>query len=98
MNWKIEKLSKGEGFITKEKGNSMVPLIKSGQPHRLEPATWEQVNVGDIVFCKVKGNLYTHLVKAKNDVHGCQIGNNKGGINGWTKQVFGKVVEVLPFS
>jgi len=26
---------------------------------------------------------------------GLLIGNNKGGINGWTKQVFGKVTEIL---
>lgn len=95
MNWKLERLQKGETFVTKEKGNSMVPLIKSGQEHRLEPATWEQVEVGDIVYCKVKGRFYTHLVKAKNPDKGCQIGNNKGGINGWTKQVFGKVIEVI---
>jgi hypothetical protein len=95
MNFKVEKLDKGESFITSEKGNSMVPLIKSGQKHKLEPATWENVEVGDIVYCKVKGNFYTHLVKAKNDKKGCQIGNNKGHINGWTKSVFGKVTEVL---
>ncbi len=28
MNYKIEKLMKGESFITSEKGNSMTPLIK----------------------------------------------------------------------
>jgi hypothetical protein len=95
MNFKVEKLEKGESFITSEKGNSMVPLIKSGQKHKLEPATWENVEVGDIVYCKVKGNFYTHLVKAKNDKKGCQIGNNKGHINGWTKSVFGKVTEVI---
>jgi len=95
MNWKLDKLQKGETFITSEKGNSMVPLIKSGQDHKLAPATWENVAVGDIVFCKVKGRFYTHLVKAKNQDKGCQIGNNKGGINGWTKQVYGKVIEVL---
>jgi hypothetical protein len=95
MNFKVEKLDKGESFITSEKGNSMVPLIKSGQKHKLEPATWENVEVGDIVYCKVKGNFYTHLVKAKNDKKGCQIGNNKGHVNGWTKSVFGKVTEVL---
>ena len=95
MNFKVEKLDKGESFITSEKGNSMVPLIKSGQKHKLEPATWENVEVGDIVYCKVKGNFYTHLVKAKNDKKGCQIGNNKGHINGWTKSVFGKVTEVI---
>jgi len=95
MNWKLEKLQKGETFITKEKGNSMVPLIKSGQEHKLAPITWEEAQVGDIVYCKVKGRFYTHLVKAKNPDKGCQIGNNKGGINGWTKQVYGKVIEVI---
>jgi len=95
MNWKVEKLEKGESFITKEKGNSMIPLIKSNQPHRLAPATWDTVEVGDIVYAKVAGRFFTHLVKAKNDQRGCQIGNNKGHINGWTKQVYGKVIEVL---
>lgn len=95
MNWKVEKLQRGETFITKERGNSMVPLIRSHQEHRLSPITWEDVNPGDIVFCKVKGNFYTHLVKAKNPERGVLIGNNKGNINGWTKQVYGKVTEVL---
>ena len=73
----------------------MVPLIKSGQEHKITPITWEEVEVGDIVYCKVKGRFYTHLVKAKNLDKGCQIGNNKGGINGWTKQIYGKVIQVL---
>ena len=94
-NWKLERLSRGETFITSEKGNSMVPLIKSGQEHKITPITWEEVEVGDIVYCKVKGRFYTHLVKAKNLDKGCQIGNNKGGINGWTKQIYGKVIQVL---
>ena len=94
-NFKLEKLQNGETFITSEKGNSMVPLIRSRQKHRLAPATVESVKVGDIVYCKVKGNFYTHLVKAKNDKKGCLIGNNRGGTNGWTKQVYGVVVEVL---
>jgi len=94
-NYKLEKLQNGETFITKEKGNSMNPLIKSGQNHLLAPATWESVLIGDAVYCKVKGNYFTHLVKAKDEQKGCLIGNNKGGINGWTKQVYGKVIEVL---
>jgi hypothetical protein len=94
-NYKLERLQDGETFITSEKGNSMVPLIHSGQEHKLAPATWEQVKTGDIVYCKVKGNFYTHLVKATNPHQGVQIGNNKGGINGWTKQVYGKVIEIL---
>lgn len=95
MNWKVEKLQKGETFTTSEKGNSMVPKIKSGQAHRLAPAKWEDLSVGDIAYCKVNGNFYTHLVKGKNTEKGVLIGNNKGGINGWTKHVYGKVIEVL---
>ena len=94
-NYKLEKLQNGETFTTSEKGNSMIPLIHSGQEHILEPATWENVEVGDIVYCKVSGNYYTHLVKAKNNQRGCLIGNNKGGINGWTKNVYGKVIQIL---
>jgi hypothetical protein len=95
MNWKVEKLEAGESFITKEQGNSMIPLIKSGQLHRLVPANWEEVNVGDIVYCKVSGRFYTHLVKAKDNRRGCLIGSNKGSINDWTKNIYGKVVEVF---
>jgi len=95
INYKLERLQNGETFITSEKGNSMMPLIASGQEHKLAPARWEDVEVGDIVYCKCNGNFYTHLVKAKNDKHGVQIGNNKGRINGWTRQVYGKVIEVI---
>jgi len=72
----------------------MSPIIKSGQDHRLAPVKLEDCKVGEIVFCKVKGNFYTHLVKGKG-VRGALIGNNKGGVNGWTKQVYGKVIEIL---
>lgn len=94
-NWKIEKLAAGETIISKETGNSMLPLIKSKQPVKLAPATWEQIQPGDIVYCKVKGSLYTHLVQAIDPLKGCLISNNKGRINGWTKNVFGKVIEVI---
>ncbi len=94
-NYKLERLQNGETFVTSEKGNSMTPLIKSGQEHKLAPCDWVNTQPGDMVYCKVRGNYYTHLVISKNDDRGCLIGNNHGGINGWTKQVFGKVIEVL---
>jgi hypothetical protein len=94
-NYKLERLLKGETFTTSERGNSMAPIIQSGQIHTLTPATWQEVEVGDIVYCKVHGVYYTHFVKAKNNDHGCQIGNNRGRINGWTKQIYGKVIEIL---
>lgn len=94
-NYKLEKLLNGETFETSEKGNSMTPILQSGQKHILAPTTWEAVEIGDAVYCKVHGYFYTHLVKAKNEKRGVQIGNNKGHINGWTKQVYGKVIEIL---
>ena len=94
-NMKIEKLLNGETIISKEPGNSMLPILKSKQPVRIQPCKWEDVEVGDIVYCRVRGNVYTHLVKAKNDKRGCLIGNNRGGINGWTKTIYGKVIEIL---
>lgn len=93
-NYKLEQLESGQPIITKEFGNSMMPKIKSGQLHKLAPITIAECNVGDIVYCKVHGRFYTHLVKATDPVKGLLIGNNKGRLNGWTKQVYGKVVEI----
>ena len=86
----------GNLFFTSEKGNSMTPILYSGQKHFLEPITnLDDVSVGDIVYCKVKGKYYTHLVKKKNDKLGVLIGNNHGKINGWTKKVYGKVTKII---
>jgi len=94
VNYKLKRLQDGETFITNEKGNSMAPLIKSGQKHELAPAKWEDCKKGNIVYCKVRGRFYTHLVKAKNDDKGLLIGNNKGRTNGWTKLVYGIVKQI----
>ena len=56
-----------------------------------------RVEVDDIVLCRVKGNQYLHLVKAIQGER-FQIGNNRGGINGWVtrRQIFGRLVKVEP--
>jgi hypothetical protein len=69
----------------------MLPIIKSKQPVKIEPTTWEKVKVDDIVYVKVHSYYYTHLVKSTDPNKGCLIGNNKGGINGWSKQIYGLV-------
>ena len=93
---KQERLAAGETFVTSEKGNSMTPLIMSGQKHVLEPVPGlDSVKVGDIVYCKVHGRFFTHLIKAIDPIKGAQIGNNHGHINGWTKNIYGKVIKVL---
>lgn len=97
-NYKAERLLSGETFTTREKGNSMVPLIHSNQEHVLAPvASWEDIEVDDIVYCRLSGGRhYTHKVTAKDPKRGLQISNNKGHVNGWTKTIYGKVIEVLP--
>ncbi len=95
ISTKEKALSMGRRIISKEPGNSMLPLIKSRQPVEIIPITIEDVEVGNIVYCKVHGKYYTHLVKAKDTKKGLLISNNKGRENGWTRQVYGKVVKIL---
>lgn len=92
---KASVLASGKTIISKEPGNSMMPLIKSRQPVELIPCTWKDSKVGDIVYCRLGRTYYTHLVKAKNDKRGCLIANNRGHENGWTKNIFGKVTKIL---
>ena len=89
-NYKLERLLAGETFETSEKGNSMTPLLMSGETHLISPIKLEDCAVGDIVYCKIRGRFYTHLVKAVGE-RGLLIGNNHGHINGWTKAIFGKI-------
>ncbi len=61
----VEILRRGETIERyKEGGNSMLPLIKSMQPVRLEPIGTRELKVNDIVFCKVRGSFFTHKIKS----------------------------------
>jgi phage repressor protein C with HTH and peptisase S24 domain len=91
-NLHIQKLKNGETVQFRPHGNSMQGKIESGNLVTVSPDI-SNVSIGDIVLCKVAGNQYVHLVKAK-DGHRYQIGNNKGHINGWTTQIYGKVIRV----
>jgi hypothetical protein len=71
----------------------MLPRIKSNQLVHVEPITGD-LKVDDIVFCKVKGKLYVHLITAKDSKGRFQISNNKGRVNGWASAIYGKVTSV----
>ena len=92
----VQALLAGDSIVSREPGNSMTPLIYSRQPVLLVPVFWHEVKKGDVVYCRVRGNFYTHLVLAVDSQKGCLIGNNHGRTNGWTKKVFGKVEKILP--
>ena len=96
MGWAdnyIAKLAAGETFSFRPRGDSMTGKINSGQKVTVTPCTPADVEVGDIVLCRVKGNTYLHLVAAKQEDR-FLIKNNRGHENGWTKQIYGKVLSV----
>lgn len=69
--------------------------VDSGQLCTVEPVDATTLQVGDIVLCKVRGAEYLHLIKAIKG-NQFQIGNNRGGINGWISAhaIFGKCTKV----
>ncbi len=90
----ILKLAAGETVQIRCHGNSMVPRIHSGDLITLRPPG-EVFEIGDAVLCKVRGNVYVHLIKALKPDQAL-IGNNHGGTNGWTnfKNIYGVVIGV----
>jgi SOS-response transcriptional repressor LexA len=98
MGWAtpyIDRLKKGETVQFRPRGNSMVGKIESGQLCTVAPVNADELEVGDIVLCKVNGCQYIHLVKAKQGDR-FQIGNNRGCINGWIgpNSIYGKCIRV----
>jgi len=98
MGWAtghIDRLKKGETVSFRPRGHSMKGKISSGQLCTVEPLANQTLDVGDIVLCKVRGNQYLHLIKAIKGKR-YQIGNNRGGINGWitVNGIFGILTKV----
>lgn len=72
-------------------GSSMLPILKSGSLLTFEKA--ETYEIGDIVFCKVKGRyIDAHKIIKKDSNKGFLIANNHGWENGWTRIIYGRVV------
>ncbi len=89
---KGELKEQGKGSM-KAFGNSMLPIIESGSLLTFEVK--DEYEVGDIVFCKVKGrHIEAHKITKKDNNKGYMIANNKGHENGWTKTIFGYVTEI----
>lgn len=83
--------AKGTGKM-KAFGNSMLPILKSGTTLTFKKQ--DKYQVGDIVFCKVKGRyIDAHKITKIDSAGRYMIANNKGWENGWTRVVYGKAVE-----
>lgn len=104
--WKA-RLQAGETVSFRGGGNSLAPLIKSGECCTYAPVfKHEDVKVRDVVFCQVKGRFWGHMVKKKTlvhrgrddepDVYSYTISNIHGHENGDTtlEKIYGKVIAV----
>jgi hypothetical protein len=92
MKYVFEKVKNGETVTFNPKGNSMMPRIKSGQEITVSPLDeTTKLEVGNVVLCKVKGRIFLHLISAIDNIRGFQISNNKGYVNGWTREICGIV-------
>jgi len=90
-----EALARGETVQIRPRGHSMMGKVNDGDLVTVEPCDPSTLTVGDIVLVRVHGNDYLHLIKAM-DRERFQIGNNRGGINGWVgpHSIYGKVTKV----
>jgi len=101
MSWAtfaIEALQRGETVQIRPRGHSMKGKVNDGDLVTVTPCTTDTLAAGDIVLVRVHGNDYLHLIKAR-DGDRFQIGNNRGGINGWVGKnaIFGKAIKVEPY-
>ncbi len=88
-----DELMKGNVTSFRPSGNSMRPIIDSGNRVTLEPC--KDPKIGDIVLCKVNGRYLLHKVYcATKNPSQYLIGNAKKKFNGWTGTIYGKVVEI----
>jgi hypothetical protein len=99
MGWAtfaIEKLQKGETVQVRPSGHSMTGKVNHKDIVTLELCDPDQLQVGDIVLVRVKGNVYLHLIKAIDNHKRFLIGNNRGGVNGWVGRnaIYGKAIKV----
>lgn len=97
MGWAtpyLADLQDGRAVQFRPTGRSMSGKIEHGQLVTVAPILDpSRIKAGDVVLCKVNGSHKLHLVKAaKNGAF--LIANNRGYENGWTRTIYGIVVDV----
>ncbi|MBI4748545.1 MAG: hypothetical protein HY774_08640 [Acidobacteria bacterium] len=98
MSWAkyaIEQLKQGQTVQIRPRGHSMTGKVNDGDLVTVAPVPVETLEVGDVVFVRVKGTDYLHLIKAIQQGR-FLIGNNRGRINGWVGHncIFGKAIRI----
>ncbi len=95
-NFAIEKLQNGETVKIRPSGHSMRGRVKHKDIVTLAPCDPDDLEVGDVVLVRVRGNVFLHLIKSIDNKKRFLIGNNRGKINGWVGRsaIYGKMIAV----
>lgn len=99
MGWAsfaIEKLQQGETVQIRPSGHSMTGRVNHKDLVTLAPVDPDDLEIGDIVLVRVRGNVFLHLIKAIDNKKRFLIGNNRGKINGWVGRsaIYGRAIKV----
>lgn len=89
----MDMLVAGNTIARYEFGDSMMPILSSGQFCKIVPLKeGDEVKQGDAVFAYVNGYLGTHLVWMISETNGKKyycIATTQGSILGWTDSIYG---------
>ena len=90
----VEHLKRKEKIARYEFGDSMMPMLISGEYCVIEPIKdLYEVNIGDTVLCDVGGHLMTHMVIMKSNTSKDSpyflIGSTSMYLYGWTNKIYG---------
>ena len=102
-----DMLKSGRSAQFRSSGNSLFPLVRSGDVSMWEPVSDHDIlELGDVVFCQVQDGdrFYAHMIQKieywKDGSRYWLIGNMAEPlvINGWcaAKHIYGRLMEVSP--
>lgn len=97
----IRGLLEGKTVQVRPRGKSMSGKIEDNDLVTIASCNPDELKEGDIVLVQVRQNVYLHLIKIiehRKAGRFFQIGNNRGGVNGWVGDVaiYGKMIKVEP--
>ena len=79
------RVAAGETVTFRPRGNSMTGLVPDNATVVVAPAHAPALEVGDVVLVRVSGAYYLHkVIGVDRPRQRLRIGNNRGGVNGWT--------------
>lgn len=92
----IERVLKRNKFLLKATGNSMFPILQSGDIVGYKKTSFSKCRVNDIILAKKNGKMFTHRVIYKSVERLITKGDNNSISDGkvYPQQIMGKVYQI----